>query len=50
MYVEVSFPAFFELTERHGCQCDHFSSSAFFAHSPFSLARVIVSYSWSKVF
>ena len=38
MCVEVSFPAFFELTERPGCQCEHFPSSASFAHSPFSLA------------
>ena len=50
MCVEVSFPAFFELTERPGCQCEHFPSSASFAHSPFSLACVLVSYSCRRSF
>ena len=40
--VEVSFPDFFELIERPRCQCKRFPSSALFAHSPFSFARVIV--------
>ena len=40
--VEVSFPAFFELIERPRCQCKRFPSSALFAHTPFSFARVIV--------
>ena len=46
MCVEVSFPTFFELTERPGCQCKCFPSSTLFAHSPFSLAHVI-DYSFS---
>lgn len=48
--VEVSFPSFFELTEKPGCQCERFPCSALLAYSSFLLARVIVSYSWSKVF